>query len=300
MYALDFEYGDFSTGSTNDKAKLSDFGFIVCQFDATGGANVVNAGSTITFNKTPINYGKRFGLVSTSYDECLETTFDICKNPDTTADSEITEAEQRKIMFWLNRREFLDFRIIYENNYHSTVYYKASFNIDEIRIAEKLYGFRLTMTTDKPYGYGEKVTATYTDYIRNTHKYYDNDSDTMESIPFNVTFTSNVSGEVDITLRDYTSGAEYSRTKIYNCSIGETITIDSENQIITTDSTTHKIYNDFNYVFPKLMRTWNSSHPTYTRIRLDFTSATYPYTATGTIVGTFTVSYTPIKKGSIS
>ena len=53
MYALDFEYGDFSTGLDDDKAKLSDFGFIICQFDATGGANIASAGSTITFTQLP-------------------------------------------------------------------------------------------------------------------------------------------------------------------------------------------------------------------------------------------------------
>lgn len=54
MYALDFQYGDFAN---NQYHRLSDFGFIVCQFDAPSGTNILPGGSELTFNQTPINYG---------------------------------------------------------------------------------------------------------------------------------------------------------------------------------------------------------------------------------------------------
>lgn len=41
MYALDFEY---------DGQYLSDYGFIICDFNSSSGADIVSAGSMITFN----------------------------------------------------------------------------------------------------------------------------------------------------------------------------------------------------------------------------------------------------------
>ena len=71
MYAIDFEY---------DGQYLSDYGFIVCNFDATSGINIADAGSKITFNKVSRNNGKSYSLTSAKYGECIQCTFDICKN----------------------------------------------------------------------------------------------------------------------------------------------------------------------------------------------------------------------------
>lgn len=52
MRAIDFEY---------DNQYLSDYGFIICDFNFSSGANEVDAGSTITFNKISRHSGKRSG-----------------------------------------------------------------------------------------------------------------------------------------------------------------------------------------------------------------------------------------------
>lgn len=49
MRAIDFEY---------DNQYLSDYGFIICDFNFSSGANEVDAGSTITFNKISRHSGK--------------------------------------------------------------------------------------------------------------------------------------------------------------------------------------------------------------------------------------------------
>lgn len=158
MRAIDFEY---------DNQYLSDYGFIICDFNFSSGANEVDAGSTITFNKISRHGGKRYGLSSTQYDECVTTSFDICKNPDIydPEDMEISNDEYRDIMRWLNRREFLKFQVIDDGNDNferDTCYYNASFNVDKIKINEKLCGMRLTMETDKPFGYGQEQSVSWT------------------------------------------------------------------------------------------------------------------------------------------
>lgn len=55
MYATDFEY---------DGKKLSDMGFLICNFDSNG-LNVINTGSKITFNKVAMHSGKKYSLVGT-------------------------------------------------------------------------------------------------------------------------------------------------------------------------------------------------------------------------------------------
>lgn len=62
MYATDFEYaGQF----------LSDFGFIVCNFDGDKGWESISAGSEITFNKVSKNQGKVHSLTDTRYNNCM-------------------------------------------------------------------------------------------------------------------------------------------------------------------------------------------------------------------------------------
>ena len=91
MRAIDFNY---------DGKSLSSYNFIVCDFNFSEGANEVDAGSTLTFNKVSRNYGKTYSLSSTQYNECITTTFDICKNPDVYDfdDMEISDTECRTMM----------------------------------------------------------------------------------------------------------------------------------------------------------------------------------------------------------
>lgn len=155
MYALDFEY---------DGQYLSDYGFIICNFDGSSGMETVSAGSSVTFNKVARHSGKKYGLTSTQYDECIEATFCIGKDPAVYGkdNMQITNDEYRDLMRWLNRREFLKFQLLGGDDYDGeTCYYEASFNIGKIKIAEVLYGMELTMETNKPFGYGQEQSITW-------------------------------------------------------------------------------------------------------------------------------------------
>lgn len=244
MYAIDFEY---------DGQYLNDYGFIICDFDSSSGANVVDAGSKITFNKVSRNRGKQYSLASTQYDECIQATFDICKNPD-VYDPEsmiITNDEYRDLVRWLNRREFLKFQVFdRDDSERDTCYYNASFNIDKIKIGELLCGLRLTMETDKPFGYGQEQRASYT-FSNTTKPYLLSDiSDEIGYIYPHVVITCYEAGDLQLhnDLGDCT-------TIIKNCEIGEVITLSGEIQIISTTSNTHDICNDFNYEFFRIGNT---------------------------------------------
>lgn len=246
MFATDFIY---------DNIQLSSKGYIVCDFDSPNGVNVIDVGSNITFNKIKRDGGRIYTLASATYDECVTTTFDICKN-DYAYDHKskdwkyigtqtLTTREFREIVQWLNRREFLPFRIIDKNE--TVCWYNASFNVDKIVIGDKICGARLTMETDRPFGFA--------------NDYEDEHSFGSNGIPWKV---NNVSDEIGylyptVNITCLTDGdltiyneMEKCQTIIKNCQSGEKITINGDTQTITTNKSNHKINNDFNWEFPRL------------------------------------------------
>lgn len=238
MYAIDFEY---------DGKYLSDYGFIICNFNSASGADVADAGSKITFNKVSCNRGKQYSLASAQYDECIQVTFDICKNPDVYnyKDMVISNDEYRKIMRWLNRREFLKFQVLNRDDTAiDACYYDASFNIDKIKIGEILYGLRLTMETNRPFGYGKERIAYFNfDDITKSYTLCDM-SDEIGYIYPHITLTCYEDGDIQLynTLEDCT-------TIIKKCKAGEIITLDGDTQIITSSYRGLEICDNFNYEF---------------------------------------------------
>lgn len=244
VYATDFEY---------DGRYLSDLGFIVCDFNSPSDANIVNSGSKLTFNTVSHRKGKKHSLVNTQYDECIQTTFDICKNPDLYDDLEISTEEYRGIVRWLNRQKFLKFRIFDDENELTPCYYEASFNISKIKIREKLYGIELEMTTNRPYGVGRERRKTY-EFINTEDIFVLKDiSDEIGYIYPTIIITCNKSGDLKIS-----NDIVGCQMIIKNCSEGEVITIDGETQNITTTDDTHDVYDDFNYDFFKIGNTINN------------------------------------------
>lgn len=246
MYAIDFEY---------DGQYLSDYGFIVCSFDSSSGTNIVDAGSKITFNKVPHHRGKQYSLASTQYDTCIQAIFDICKNPEEYDKEEmvITSNEYRDLMRWLNRNEFLKFHVFYDDDERDVCYFNVSFNIEKIYIGELLYGLRLTLESDRPFGYGQEQSDSY-NFINTSSSFifHDSSDEIGSTYPF-VTITCHTDGNLKIH-----NELENCTTYIKNCKAGEVITLDGELQIITSTYNSHDICNDFNYEFLRIGNTFQT------------------------------------------
>lgn len=252
MYATDFEF---------DGQFLSDYGFIICNFDYSDGKEIATAGSRISFDKVSMNHGKQFSLVNTKYEDCLTTTFDICKDPDIFdyEDRKILNEEFRTMMRWLNRREFLQFRILYsDNDYREDCYYNVSFNIDKIMINDTLYGLRLTLESDSPFGYGNTITKQLifdesptdpAEIIPSSIPLYD-ESDEIGYIYPDMIIECKDDGLLIIT--NQTIG---SHMMISDCRKGETITVNGNENIIQTNKIEHDICNHFNWEFLKIGNT---------------------------------------------
>ena len=245
MYAVDFEY---------DGQYLSDYGFIICDFDGSTGAVTASAGSNITFNRVKRDNGKRHGLSSTEYGECVSTTFDICKDDTVWSreELEITNNEYRDLVRWLNRREFLTFQLLNNNEYddRESCFYNASFNIEKIFINARLYGLRLNMATDKPFGYGQEQTISWNIVDPSTPKVLSDISDEIGCIYPTLIITCMRNG--DLTIWNELEGCT---TMIRNCTVGEVITLHGDTQIITSSFASHNIGADFNYDFFRIGNT---------------------------------------------
>ncbi len=243
MYICDFEY---------DGKLLSDFGFIICSFNGSSDFDTVDAGSKIQFNTVSRHRGKLYSLVGTEYAECITATIDICKDPNTNDDLQITNDEFRGLARWLNRAEFLKFRLIYDDD-RTVCYYDASFNIEKIMVNNSLYGLELSMETNKPFGYGEEVIEILDISDTTSSLSLSDMSDEIGYIYPDLKITCNEAG--DLKLFNSATGANM---LIKNVSVGEVITVKGAEHIISSSLSSHKIYDDFNFDFFTIGNSYSS------------------------------------------
>lgn len=264
MLVNDFEY---------DGLLLSDFGCIMCSFDSAGLETVTN-GSNITFNTSPILNGSKHILTNTQYDECLTAPFQICKNPcicSSQEDSYFSIEEQTEIMRWLNRKEFLKFKLIKEG--YENIFFNGSFNVSKKVLGDYCIGFELNLTTDAPFAFYETVKKTFKATAANYTESFKDISDEIGFIYPEVEITCNATGDLIIH-----NELENRDTIIKNCVAGEIITMKSP--IISSSISTHKIQNDFNYNFFRVANNY--------RDRVNKITFSLPCT--------MKISYNPIRK----
>lgn len=240
----DFEFGG---------QYLSDFGCVVV-FAETEFDNSISLGSSLSFEKVTNNNSFKNNIITYSYEDVLTATFDIIKDPcKYDSDFNFTDEEIRNIMTWLNRKQYYKFKPIYNDGSFADLYYNGTFDsIKCIYSGEKAIGFTLNFLADSPWGYGEPIVSKGTKLVLH------DDSDEIGYLyPTKFVITCKNNGTVSIgNLNDNSS---LRRTKIENCISGEVITLDCENKIITSSIVHSKLYNDFNYIFPRLVRTYTST-----------------------------------------
>lgn len=268
MYACDFRY---------DGKLLSEYGFVVCEIDGDNGVDRVEVGADITFNKVSRFSGKKHSLTSTEFGDCLTTTFDICYLPDGVNPTVIDSVTYRTIAAWLNRRDFHRFELINDQG----IYYNASFTLNKILCDDMLYGIELTLETDSPFAYREKVEKQFevTDSSEQTItiKAYEDLGDIGGYIYPSMTITCNEAGNLVVK-----SSTNDSEMRINNVSAGEVITVDGDTLEVSTSLDSHKLYDDFNFDFFRLSQHSMEAENKFT------------VTPKSTVV----ISYTPMVKDS--
>lgn len=240
MKAQDFEF---------DGKKLSSFDMIICRF-GSGGLDTISNGSVLSFNTVSALDGSIHRLVSTEYEDCLETTIQICKNPCHNRDMEISSSLFRELVRWLNRKKFLKFKILSEE--YIDLYYEAKIDISRIELDGKIVGLELTIKTNRPFALKEPRVIT----IKNTSKdgkHSIGDVSHEEGYIYprtEITITENGNLNIHNALEDR-------NTYIANCVAGEVITMDYP--IITSSISSHNVQNDFNWNFFRIANSYHNN-----------------------------------------
>ena len=237
---MDFEF---------DGKRLSGFGMILCKFDSDG-LDTVSDGSEITFNTISTQNGIKSELVSTVYENNLETTLQICKHSCNGGIQEISATEHRQLTRWLNRKKFLKLKILDKD--HIDIYYEVLINVSKIELDGKLIGLELSVLTNRPHALKEPRIIN----INNTvvdGKHSINDISHEEGFIYPHTEII-ISQDGDLKIHN---AIEDRDTYIANCKTGEVITMDYP--VIQSSDSSHNIQNDFNWNFFRVANTFENS-----------------------------------------
>lgn len=243
MYCTDFEY---------DNQKLSDYGMIIGTLNDSGGNDIVSSGSDITFNQIRPSGSDYFNLYSSTYQEPLTAAFQVVKNPcKCNGNCYLSPVEASNIQRWLCRKNYNKFKII-QNGYED-IHWKATFTSKQIMLHGHIAGLELTLYTDAPYAYLDRMKHVFHCVKNEPFVLYDA-SDEIGSVYPDVVITVKKSG--NFTLEN---SMDNKVTKINNVTSGEVLTIDGRNQIISSSNLDHKISNDFNWFFPRIINTYQTN-----------------------------------------
>lgn len=242
MKFYDFEY---------DGVLLSDLGYTICNFGSNG-LNTVSNGSQITFNTISTLNGAKHELSSSEYSNCLEASFQICKNPcESNSDLlEIDNYDFRQLVKWLNRKEFHKLKF-FEDGYLN-IYFEGSFNISRVENDGKLVGLELNLITNRPFALSEPKKIVVKNFVNNGTKIILDSSDEEGFIYPDMTITVNQSGTLSIH-----NSIEDRTMEIKNCVVGEVIKINYP--MISSSISSHKIQDDFNWSFFRIANTYKNN-----------------------------------------
>lgn len=238
--------------------RLSGFNCMLCTFDSIG-VESVSVGTDISFTTIRNRNSSILKKISSDYgEEPFSDVLYICKNPCETDDNYFSQQEQRDIIKWLNRPDYCKFKPIYDED--SDLYYMGSFNLKAEKYGDHVIGFELTFTANAPFGFAEKDTLSYTISNGGTTISFNSGSDDIAKPIYPVvTITAKKAGDLIITNK-----RDNSQTVLQNLTIGEVITLDGEHGISSTSLGTHTTFpNDFNYIFPKIITTYDNDKNEY-------------------------------------
>lgn len=264
----DFEY---------DGIHARDFNLIPCSFDSSSGVDTYDIGAELNFNNVSARHGTIQYITDVSYDNVLETTFQVGKFTCEKQFEPFTFEERRDIVRWLNRDEPHVLRLIGDDPMYDHIYFEGTFNVNAVELGGEAIGLELHFISNRPYALGNPVKRTIK-VTSNDYEYVIQDmSDKVGHIYPKMTIK--FSEDVDkLTIHN---SIENRSTILSKCATGEIVTIDENLQISTNKESAHKIQNDFNYVFFRIANTYKN--------RINKITVSHPCE--------ITLEYSPIIKG---
>jgi hypothetical protein len=212
---------------------------MLCTFDSSNSSSNDEETEIVTV-KT--NGNDRFRLADVKYSNPLKFTLTIAKVDGSFIDSH----EQRRIKKWLCKRNRYCYFLICQDDM-DLIQYRCIMTFNSmVDVGRRNAGMSFDVICDAPYAWSSNIYYKVISTSTNTLKIYsDSDFDDV-MLPTTTKITVNGTGNIKIT---NTSTNEY--VEITDCTVGEIITLDGDNEIIES-STNRLILDKWNMEFLEL------------------------------------------------
>lgn len=224
--------------------KLSDFGFVIANFDSSSDDSASCGNIEIVTTRPPMN--TKNIIHGVSYGEPIKLEFQVVKfdfSKCICSENPVTDEEQENLMRWLVKTSYN-----YINFDDGDVYFNVTMNVVPKKVGGVIRGFEITATNDSVYSYSKEYTTTL---LSGENTFIDNSSVVGYTYP---ELTITASGDGDVIVENTSDR----KTLVENCVANEVIKIDCEHAIITSSIGSHNLSSDFNFVFFRFYNTEDS------------------------------------------
>ena len=227
-------------GKTSDE-----FGLIMCSFEGSEPSDT--SGGKIEFTKIDSSIQNRwYKTGNANYSEPLQFSFQIVKGTFEPFDA----YDYSSIARWLVRKDgYKDFMITRSD--YDNIHFNVQMNIEPIEVAGNIVGITVNGITDSPFGYNQLITKTIDVNGSDTFSFVDMSDEIGYIYP---DIEIDISSACNLKITNETSGEIF---KLDNCINNEVIKIDGTILEINSTALSHKIYNDTNFKFPRIVNDFN-------------------------------------------
>lgn len=264
-----------------DDIKLSDIGYGVVLFDDNHKGEI-DTDSQLSFNHAPMMRGKFQPFITATYEDPLEMEFYIAKSLCVDGQVQtgsnwynISVADMAYLKRWLVRPT--PHKLTIPNDEYTGIYWNGSFKLEEYIIGDGRLGAKLTFECDAPFGFYDDVTISGTLQANDAFT-FNCTSDEIGWVYPDMTITVKEDGDLEI------ANTSDSRVMVIkNCKANEVITVTKTLQI-SSSFESHKIADDFNYVFYRINNSFGFTYNTFeSNLNVDY-SITYSPIAKAVVV----------------
>ena len=230
--------------------KLSDFGFIIANFDSSSDEDV-SCGNVELITARPPMSSKNI-IHGVSYGEPIKLVFQVVKfdfNACICSSEPVTDKEYEDLMRWLVKTNYN-----YINFDDGDVYFNVTMNVTAKKVGGHIRGFEIIAINDSVYSYSQEY-ACYSSAGVNII------SDASSAIGYTYpTMIITATSDGDVVVEH----EKDRRMVISNCIANEVLTIDCEHSIITSSNVPHDLSSDFNFQFFRIFNTEDSRENKFT------------------------------------
>ena len=236
----------YTNGFIFDNITSDELGLMVCEFDGNTPSETSGGNIEFTLTSAPVQ-NRWYKSGNTNYSEAIKFAFQVIKKNKEPIDSYEYSTYARLLQRKDDYKEFTITKLDYD-----TVHFYVQLNISPIQVGGDIMGLNIIGTTDSPYAYGQMITKKIsTENGIGMLKFADMSDEIGYIYP---DIEIDISSACNLKITNETSGEIF---KLNNCVNNEIINIDSTILEMTSTALSHKLYEDSNYKFPRIVNDLN-------------------------------------------